>query len=142
MKTVLKRMYNGEKINKQQYEEALAYDITKDFITVHENPVENYPWVTVEIEKRATEVLSVILAEKDGFSVEDLKNNDTLNEKYMMFADRDIRQNGYRIHSTINKDIYDRFKDVVENFQYYGKDKTKTITDPDTGETKTVTDPC
>ena len=113
MKTVLKRMYNGEKINKQQYEEAIAYDITKDFITVHENPIENYPWVTIEIEKRATEVLSVILAEKDGFSVEDLENNDTLNEKYMMLADRDIRQNGYKIHSTINKDIYDRFNEVV-----------------------------
>ena len=141
MKTVLKRMYNGEKINKQQYEEAIAYDITKDFITVHENPIENYPWVTIEIEKRATEVLSVILAEKDGFSVEDLESNETLNEKYMMLADRDIRQNGYKIHSTINKDIYDRFNEVVENFQYYGRDKTKTITDPDTGETKTVTDP-
>ena len=141
MKTVLKRMYNGEKINKQQYEEAIAYDITKDFITVHENPIENYPWVTIEIEKRATEVLSVILAEKDGFSVEDLENNDTLNEKYMMLADRDIRQSGYKIHSTINKDIYDRFNEVVENFQYYGRDKTKTITDPDTGETKIVTDP-
>ena len=30
---------------------------------------------------------------------------------------------------------------LSKNFQYYGKDKTKTITDPDTGETKTVTDP-
>ena len=30
---------------------------------------------------------------------------------------------------------------LSQNFQYYGRDKTKTITDPDTGETKTVTDP-
>ena len=40
---------------------------------------------------------------------EDLENNDTLNEKYMTLADRDIRQNGYKIHTTINKDIYDRY---------------------------------
>ncbi len=141
MKTVLKRMYDGEEINKQQYDEAIAYDIKKDFITVHENPVEEYPWVIFEIEKRATEVLSIVLAEKDGFNEADLEKNETLNEKYLTLADRDIRQNGYKIHSTINKDIYDRFKVVVEDFPYYGRDKTKTVTDPTTGETKTVRDP-
>jgi len=141
MNTVLKRMFDDEKINKKQYEEAIAYDVTKDFITVHENPVEDYPWVTFEIEKRATETMSVLLAEKDGFNEVDLENDEALKEKYMTLADRDIRQNGYKIHSTINKDIYDRFEEVVNNFRLYGSDKTKTIIDPDTGETIAVTDP-
>jgi len=141
MKTVLNRMYTDEKITKQQYEEALAYDITKDFITVHENPVEQYPWVTFEIEKRAAEVMAYMLAEKDGISKEKLDQDDVLREKYMALSDRDIRQNGYRIHSTINKDLYDRFTEVVQNFNYYGSDKTKTYTDPETGEVKTVSDP-
>lgn len=141
MKTVLKRMYDDEKINKKQYEEALAYDITKDFITKHENPVEEYPWVTFEIEKRATDVMSVLLAEKDGFTEEELEQDDALKEKYLTLADRDIRQNGYKIHSTINKDIYDNMQAVADNFQYYGSDRTKTVTDPETGETKSVTNP-
>ena len=64
MKIVLKRMYEDGKISKDQYDKALAYDITKDFITVHENPVEEYPWVTFEIEQRASEVLSVISLKK------------------------------------------------------------------------------
>ena len=51
--------------------------------------------------------MSVILAEKDGFTEEDLEKNDALKRKYITLADRDIRQNGYKIHSTINKDIYD-----------------------------------
>ncbi|WP_394235582.1 transglycosylase domain-containing protein [Niallia oryzisoli] len=141
MKTVLNRMYTDEKITKQQYDEALAYDITKDFITIHENPVEQYPWVTFEIEKRAAEVMAYVLAEKDGISKEKLDADDVLKEKYMALSDRDIRQNGYRIHSTINKDIYDRFTEVVNNFNYYGNDKTKTYTDPETGEVKTISDP-
>ncbi|WP_071393818.1 transglycosylase domain-containing protein [Bacillus tuaregi] len=141
MKTVLNRMYTDGKISKQQYEEALAYDITKDFITIHENPVEQYPWVTFEIEKRATEVMSYVLAEKDGITKDKLDGDAVLKEKYLALADRDIRQNGYEIHSTINKDIYDRFTEVVNNFQYYGSDKSKTYTDPETGEVKTVSDP-
>jgi penicillin-binding protein len=141
MKTVLKRMYDDEKINEKQYKEALAYDITKDFITIHENPVEEYPWVTFEIENRAIDVMSILLAEKDGFTEEDLKQNDALKEKYLTLADRDIRQNGYKIHSTINKDIYDSMQAVAANFLYYGSDRTKTVADPETGEIKSVTNP-
>ena len=40
--------------------------------------IEEYPWVIFEIEKRATEVLSIVLAEKDGFNEADLKKNETL----------------------------------------------------------------
>lgn len=141
MQTVLRRMFDDEKISKVQYEEAIKYDITKDFITVHNNPVDDYPWVTFEIEKRAREVMSVILAEKDGLTEEDLKNDEALEEKYLTLADRDIRQNGYQIHSTINKDIYDRFREIVENYQYYGSDKTKKAIDPETGEQINVVDP-
>ncbi|MCQ6274410.1 penicillin-binding protein [Bacillus sp. V3B] len=141
MKTVLKRMYDDEKINTKQYEEALAYDITNDFITLHENPIEEYPWVTFEIEKRATNVMSVLLAEKDGFTEEDLEQDDALKEKYLTLADRDIRQNGYRIHSTINKDIYDTMQEVAENFQYYGSDRTKTVINPETGKAESVANP-
>lgn len=138
MKTVLKRMYDGEKITKEQYEEAVAYDITKDFITIHENPVEDYPWVTFEIEKRARSIMSVFLAKKDGYTEEELKKDEALNEKYLTLADRDIRQNGYKIHSTINKDIYDRMNEAAKNYQYYGSDKSKTVTNPETGKTETI----
>nr|WP_295974735.1 transglycosylase domain-containing protein [uncultured Bacillus sp.] len=141
MKTVLNRMYTDGKISKKQYDEALAYDITKDFIAVHENPVEQYPWVTFEIEKRAAEVMSVVLAKNDGFTEEDLNHNDALKDKYLTLADRDIRQGGYKIHSTINKEMYDRMQEVAQNFPYYGTDRKITVTDPESGETKVVPEP-
>ena len=130
------------KLSKEQYDQAIAYDITKDFITVHENPVDEYPWVTFEIEERAIDVLSVILAKKDGYTEEDLEKNDALKRRYITLADRDIRQNGYKIHSTINKEIYDAMQQVVANYRYYGSDpnekrsqilkqaKRKSVPDP------------
>jgi penicillin-binding protein 1B len=141
MKTVLKRMYDGGYINEQQYTEALAYDITQDFIPPKESLQEQYPWLTAEIEKRSIDILASILAKQDGYEEEDLKKDKALMEEYRTLADRDIRQNGYKIHSTINKDIYDAMQQVKDNFQNYGPDKPQEITDPETGEKIIVNEP-
>ena len=66
----------------------------------NENPLEKYPWLTTEIEKRSIKILTTILAEKDGYEQRDLKNNDELNEKYLALAERNLRQNGYKIYTT------------------------------------------
>ena len=141
MKTVLKRMLDGGYINQQQYAEASAYDITKDFIAPLENPLENYPWLTFEIEKRAIEVLTNVLAKKDGYTEKDLKNDDNLYYKYKTLADHDLHQNGYQIHSTIDKDIYDAMQVVKDNYKNYGPDKPQEKEDPETKEKYTVIEP-
>lgn len=141
MKTVLQRMLDDQKITKEQYDHAVSYDISKDFITIHENPVDEYPWVTFEIEDRAIDVLSVILAKEDGYSEVDLQKNNALKQRYITLADRDIRQNGYRIHSTIDKNMYDAMQEVVAGFNYFGSDRTKKAIDPETKETISVPDP-
>ncbi|MBO8177791.1 MAG: penicillin-binding protein [Bacillus sp. (in: Bacteria)] len=122
MKTVLKRMYEAGYITKEEYESALNYDIVSDFIPPKENPTEKYPWLTAEIESRATEILAFILAEKDGYTKEEVKENDKLYEKYLTLADRDLRQNGYEIHTTIHKDIYDKMQEVKDAYTNYGPD--------------------
>ncbi|QVY63840.1 penicillin-binding protein [Cytobacillus gottheilii] len=142
MKTVLKRMYDDEQIDKKQYDEAIAYDITQDFRKQSEdNPLEKYPYLTVEIEKRAVDIMSKVLAENDGYEEEDLKNDDQLREEYRTLADRNIRQNGYKIHSTINKEIYDSMQKVKDNYPNYGPDKGETFEDPETGENVQVMEP-
>ncbi|EKN65120.1 membrane carboxypeptidase [Neobacillus bataviensis LMG 21833] len=141
MKTVLKRMFDGGYINQQQYAEASAYDITKDFTPPVANPLENYPWLTFEIEKRAIEVLTTVLAEKDGHTEKDLKNDDNLYYKYKTLASHDLHQNGYQIHSTIDKDIYDAMQVVKDNYKNYGPDKPQEKEDPETGEKITVMEP-
>ncbi|MFE8704159.1 transglycosylase domain-containing protein [Cytobacillus sp. FJAT-54145] len=141
MKTVLNRMYDNGSISEKEYNDALAYDITQDFIPFRPSPLEQYPWLTFEIEKRAVEVLSKILAEKDGYTAEDLTNDDALNEEYMTLADRNLRQNGYEIHTTIDKNIYDAMQKVKDDFPYYGSNVRETEVDPDTKEEVTVEKP-
>ncbi|GKU81589.1 transglycosylase domain-containing protein [Niallia sp. NCCP-28] len=141
MKTVLSRMYKENKITKKEYETASKYDITKDFISAKESPSEKYPWLTYELEKRSTEIIAEMLAKKDGYSKEDLKKDDILLEQYTALADRQVHQNGYEIHSTIDKKIYDKMQKIAKNFSLYGPSKTETVTNNETGKTETVAEP-
>ncbi len=70
-----------------------------------------------------------------------LKNDENLNYKYKTLASHNLRQNGYEIHTTINKDIYDEMQKVKDNYPYYGPDKSEEKEDPETGEKKTVMEP-
>jgi penicillin-binding protein 1B len=141
MKTVLKRMYDGGYIDQKQYAEASSYDITKDFIGPKDNPTEKYPYLTVEIEQRAIDVLIKVLAKKDGYSEKDLKEDDNLFYTYKTLASQNLRQNGYEIHTTINKDIYDAMQVVKDNYAAYGPDKPEEKLDEETGEKITIMEP-
>lgn len=141
MKTVLKRMHDRGTISKEEYENALAYDVTKDFIPSKSSSIEKYPYLTFEIEERAVEILAKVLAEKDGYEEKDLKENEELNEEYLTLANRNLRQNGYKIHSTIDKNIYDAMQKAKDEYKYYGPDKPQLITDPETGENITISEP-
>jgi penicillin-binding protein 1B len=141
MKIVLYRMKREGYITEKQYKKAVSYDITKDFISPKSSPREQYPWLTAELERRATEVISEVLAKKDGYTKEDLKENDELKEKYYTLADRDVRKGGYHIHSTINKEIYDNMQKTKDEYEMYGPTLTDTVEDPETGEMKEVKRP-
>ncbi len=136
MNTVLYRMHREGYITKKEYDDAIAYDITKDFIDPKASPNEKYPWLTAELESRAVNIMTEVLAKKDGFSKEDLENNDEIKEKYHTLANRNVRQSGYEIHSTINKDIYDSMQKTKDEYKMYGITIHDTVKDPETGETK------
>ena len=44
-----------------------------------------------------------------------------------------MRVDGYRIHSTINKELYDEFQKIKDNYENYGHTYVATERDPDTG---------
>lgn len=134
MKTVLYRMKEAGYINEAQYNEALAYDITADFRAPEIHAEDSYPWLTYELESRAKEIIAEKLAKEDGIDPERLKNEKKLKDKYMILADRDVRSKGYRIYSTIDKDMYDAMQKAAENFKYYGHTYTAKEKDPTTGE--------
>ncbi len=141
MKTVLERMFTGGFITEKQYEEALAYDVRANLAPPNSEPTENYPWLTVEIEKRATDILMKKLAMDDGYEEKDLEENEDLQDHYEVIADKNLRQNGYKIYTTIDKEVYDVMQEAVKNFEYFGPDKQTKAKDPETNEDVFVMEP-
>ncbi len=141
MHTVLQRMHDRKYITNQQYNEALAYDITKDFAAPTASPMQNYPWLMTEIEKRSIQVLAVILAQKDGIDENTLSKDQTLHQRYLNMASHDLRQKGYEIHTTINKDIYDAMQKAKDQYPSYGPNKPQVVKDPNTGKNITISEP-
>ncbi len=136
MKTVLYRMHEVGYITKEEYEQTLQYDIVADFRKKEPRANEIYPWLTAEIESRAIEIMSKILAERDGIDPKRLAEEKNLLEKYTILADRDIRSSGYRIYSTIDKTMYDKMNDAAKNFKSYGHTYTETVINEDGIEEK------
>lgn len=141
MKSVLKRMLDGGSITQKQYAEASAYNIRNDFVNQTDNSVMQYPWLTTEIEKRSTDILSVLLAKKDGYTEQDLKKDKNLYNKYQTLAGHDLHQKGYEIHTTIHRNIYDAMQKAKDRYPFYGPDKPQEKTDPETREKRTIMEP-
>lgn len=134
MKTVLFRMRETGYITEEEYNSVKDYDITKDFRQPEIVPEEKYPWLTFEIENRVKEILREQFAAADGIDPERLKNESKLYEKYDIIAKRAVSTGGYRIHTTINKEMYEAMIKVKDEFDTYGHTYTKEVKDPNTGE--------
>ncbi|WP_277678816.1 transglycosylase domain-containing protein [Gracilibacillus dipsosauri] len=143
MKTVLSRMLDAGYIDKKQYDEAVNYDIVADFKKPEDSMLEEYPWLVKELKERSIDILTNVLAEQDGYTAEDLASSDVLQEEYQIRAERELGSNGYRIHSTIDKKLYDVFQQVAKSYDNYGRDKLAVnentnepimVENPETGE--------
>ncbi|WP_445678096.1 transglycosylase domain-containing protein [Psychrobacillus sp. FSL H8-0484] len=134
MKTVLFRMKETGYITEEEYNSAIKYDITQDFRQPEILPEEKYPWLTIEIENRVKDILRGQLAEKDGIDPERLKVESKLYEKYDIIAQRAVSTGGYRIHTTIDREMYETMLKVRDEFETYGHTHTKEVKDPNTGE--------
>ncbi|QHN50163.1 peptidoglycan glycosyltransferase [Geobacillus stearothermophilus] len=134
MKTVLRRMKQAGYISDKQYQEALAYDVTKHFAPPKPSPFERYPFLTMEIERRAKEVIAETFAKRDGHKPEELKRDAALYSRYVGEAEKMLRQGGLHIHTTIDKAIYEQMQRVAANYPYYGNERLYYVTDTKTGK--------
>src|SRR5699024_2123009 len=58
-----------------------------------------------------------------------------------ILADRALRMNGYQIHSTIDKKMYETMEKIGNEYPYYGPDNSYREKNPETGKTETITQP-
>ncbi|MEJ8765778.1 transglycosylase domain-containing protein [Oceanobacillus sp. HCA-5259] len=123
MKTVLNRMLDMEYITQEEYDEAINYDLVADFKEDQKSPFEEYPVLAAQIQTDAKDILYNVFLEEDGITKEDLQENPKLKDEYKSRADRALQTNGYEIHSTIDKELYDVFQEIGKNFDQYGNNK-------------------
>ncbi|PJW16634.1 transglycosylase domain-containing protein [Geobacillus sp. WSUCF-018B] len=135
MKTVLYRMKRAGYISEKQYKEALSYDVAKHLAAPKPSPFERYPFLTMEIERRAKEVIAETFAKRDGHSAKEWGRDPALRRRYLGEAEKALRQGGLRIYTTIDKDIYERMQKVAARYPYYGNDNVYYTKDGKTGKT-------
>ena len=142
MKTVLFSMYRENKITKEQYEEALAYDITKDFLKPKEITADRQSYLYQAVNREAIKILMSKAAQKNKLTYNDLRNDSELYSKYYDEAERELKSSGYRVTATIDKKVYDAMqKSIAQNGDLIGPTYTTQYVDQNSGETKSQTEP-
>ena len=141
MKTVLFSMYREKKITKQQYEDALAYNITQDFLTPEEISTQRQSYLYQAVNREATKILMKKMAEKDHLTYDQLKKDTELFNRYYDRANGELATGGYKITSTIDKGIYEAMQDsTAANGSKIGPTYQTPYIDQNTGESKKQTD--
>ncbi|HEX7056672.1 MAG TPA: penicillin-binding transpeptidase domain-containing protein, partial [Bacilli bacterium] len=109
--TVLGRMLVDGKITREQYEDALAFDIRSSLAQPKEKAYTTYPYLMIEAEQRAAKIL--LKLQNPKLTDADLRSNaytEQINEVSEM-----MRTNGYKIYTTIDQEIYDAMQEIAHN---------------------------
>lgn len=142
MKTVLFSMYRENKITKEQYEEALSYDITKDFLKPKEITADRQSYLYQAVNREAIKVLITKAAEKNKLTYDEVQNDSELYNRYYDNAAKELSTGGYKITSTIDKKIYDAMQNAMTKYApEIGPTHYTNYVDPDTGESKVQEEP-
>ena len=135
MNTVLYRMYRTQKLSKEEYEQALKYDITKDFIASEERKEERQSYLYQSMAHGAIEKLMHINILDDGYSLEQVYSDDEWYNEYYFAAQDQLKTGGYRIYTTIDKEIYNQLQVSARQYENeIGIPYEGVYVNPDTGE--------
>lgn len=139
MKTVLTRMFEEQKISEQEYNEAMQYDITQDFIPAQNSGQNSHNYLYQQVEKQTIEILMAQEAEKNGLTFEEVDADVELYNEYYFRNQNVLNTSGYKVTSTINKDIYNAMQEAVNEYgENIGPTFVDTYVNEETGETEEV----
>jgi len=138
-KFVLKRMLDTKRITAEEHKEALAFDLRASLAKPKPGIVEKYPYLSFEIEKRAIEILAQKNLDQQGITRESLTSTEW--NDYLEHARRELSKGGYKVHTTLDRELYEAFHEVVKDDKLFGprsKVNKYTTIDPETGEEKEI----
>ncbi|WEK52881.1 MAG: transglycosylase domain-containing protein [Candidatus Cohnella colombiensis] len=117
-KLVLFRMLEEKKITEEQYNQALAFDIKGSLAAPSEKAYNTYPYLMLEIERQASEQL--VLLQNPDLTKEDLKKS--ANAWMIEDARAELLRGGYKVTTTIDKQVYDLMRGIAENPELFAAD--------------------
>ncbi len=111
MKVVLSNMLVTGKINQKQYDEAIKYDIRKALAKPEdfkgEDAFAQYPFLITTVEDEATTILQKIF-----------KDDPDLKDKDRAYFRRKVKSGGYKIYTTVDKNLYIEMNKSVESLHF------------------------
>lgn len=136
-KDVLFFMLREGYITSEQYQEVVDYDISQDFLQPQPSEETKLSYVYDEVERRGRDLLIEHLIEEDGRDLGEVQADEELFNQYYEEADSQLRNGGYRIHSTIDKAAQDALQQtIIENAWFIGSPRNVYWENKETGETE------
>ncbi|CAM3651147.1 transglycosylase domain-containing protein [Marinicrinis lubricantis] len=108
---VLERMLELGKISKAEYDEAMSFDIRESIAPSKPKGYSSYPYLMIETERRAAQ----ILLKQENPELTDEELNDPNNQTLINDAIEDMLGRGYKIYTTIDKDMYNAMQEIAQN---------------------------
>ncbi|QYR23665.1 transglycosylase domain-containing protein [Paenibacillus sp. sptzw28] len=119
---VLKYMLENKRINSEQYQTALKFDVRSSLAKPAEKAYSTFPYLMLESERQASEIL---LMQKDPkLTIEDVRKKE--NAPLVEEAREQLLRGGYHIYTTIDKRVYSLMHEISSdsnNFTPYSKEK-------------------
>ncbi|WP_461219628.1 transglycosylase domain-containing protein [Lapidilactobacillus salsurivasis] len=140
---VLFRMYRHGDITKKAYEDAKKVDLRSQFQkpTTASTSTTKYGYMYNLLMSEAREILIKQLIKQNGRSVSKVEKDTQLYNRYWESADELLKQKGYRIDSTVNKDLYDQLESVTKTASVnFGQTYTETAYDDNLKKEVTITE--
>ncbi len=121
---VLSRMLKEGLISKAEHDEALAFDIKDsfDYSLAGKKPILENPYLIIEAEARAAEILLEL-----GGVTRETPDYSVLYEQAIL----ELQTGGYRVYTTIDKQLYNDMNAIVANPDNFNKPKTYNYTQRD-----------
>ena len=116
-KDVLYNMYRTGTLSKDEYESYKAYDIKQDFLSAENVNVAGKDFLYFSTLDEATKIMYDYLVQKDNVTTQELQN-EAIQKSYRELAEKEIQTGGYRITTTIDKNIHAAMQNAVANYGY------------------------
>lgn len=111
---VLLNMYREGDISYAEYKAAKKVDLTKQFIPSEAKQTKQYNYLYYAVRDQAVRALMPVIYERDGFSTEDINKSTDLFNRYYNITESTLSSNGYKVTSTIDRNIYNTMQKVVK----------------------------